>query len=109
MARPLRPRARRKGARAFGGYTDAEAAPEELQSLFDALGRAGVARGEAETLEAFARRLDEGAWRFAADTLREYAAYRYGGVGDGGAVQRALRECAARVVAAGAPRTQRAG
>ena len=70
------------------------------ERLSIALASAGVSRGDAETLEAFALRVAARSEPWAADVataVTSYAALRYGGVGDESAVTATLERVAARV------------
>lgn len=81
---------RREARRAAGQ------APPGLVRLFEALARRGLVRGEAEPIERFAARIEEkeGSAAEAAALLRRWAAFRYGGIGDGAGLARELDGCA---------------
>jgi hypothetical protein len=61
--------------------------PAFFSSLRDALERRGLARAPSEPLDAFARRLEAAGLAEAAALIDRYAALRYGGVGDRGALE----------------------
>lgn len=76
-----------------------------LAALDDALAKAGLPRGPGETLERYARRIDDSPLAARADiaaALRAYAALRYGSLGDEASVARAMNT-AARALRAAAP------
>ncbi len=68
-----------------------------LDALAAALAEAGVPRGEAETLERYARRVGDAGMDDAARALRAYAALRYGAVGDEAEVAREVMRAARAV------------
>ena len=72
-----------------------EKPPPSLSRLLDALASRGAVRPAWEPLERFAARLPEPELGAAADLLRRWAAFRYGGEGDGEALLRELDGCAA--------------
>lgn len=87
------PRKRREKVR-----TDrAERAEPRLAGLLAALARKGMRRGESEPIERFAGRLEEGGAREAAEVLRRWAAFRYGGIGVGEDIAREMEQCAERI------------
>ena len=67
---------------------DGEKPPPSLERLLDALARKGVHRPAWEPLERFAGRLSGEGMDGAADVVRRWAAFRYGGEGDGEALAR---------------------
>jgi transglutaminase-like putative cysteine protease len=67
---------------------EAEKPPPSLERLLEALARKGVARPAWEPLERFAGRLSAEGMNEAAEVVRRWAAFRYGGVGDGDALVR---------------------
>jgi hypothetical protein len=71
--------------------------PPDLARLFAALARHGLARPASEPLEQFAGRLEGAELAPAAEILRRWAAFRYGGEGDGEALAREMAACAARI------------
>jgi len=74
------------GRRPAGGRQERPVSdpPPHMEALLQHLTRVGQPRRAGESLEALARRLDNGpAWRTASELLRRYAALRYGGVGSG--------------------------
>ena len=58
-----------------------------FEDLASTLERRGLARGKSEPLERFARRLDESGLAEAARLVERYAALRYGGEGERGALE----------------------
>jgi transglutaminase-like putative cysteine protease len=76
-----------------------EKPPPSLVRLFEALARRGLARGDAEPIERFAERVAEkgGGEAEAAALLERWAAYRYGGLGDGEGLVRELEGCVERL------------
>jgi transglutaminase-like putative cysteine protease len=71
-----------------------EPPPPSLLALLDALAKQGMARAESEPIERFAARIaGEGAGEAAA-LLDRWAAFRYGGIGDGDAIGREMERCA---------------
>ncbi len=68
--------------------------PRALERLLDALARRGAVRPASEPLERFAARLGGPEMEAAAELLRRWAAYRYGGVGEGEVVLREMETCA---------------
>ncbi len=80
---------RRRGGRAERATRAAPAdAPALYRALERALARLGVRRPPHETLEELAERIDreQPERRPAADLVRRYSAFRYGGLGDPGAL-----------------------
>lgn len=83
--------AARRGGRGPGYLERVEAPLPWLQRLLEALAREGLERGGSEPLEALARRVEAArAGDPAAGLLRGYAALRYGGEGDEGALRAAV-------------------
>jgi hypothetical protein len=74
-----------------------ERPPPSLERLLDALAARGAVRPAWEPLERFAARLPAPELAPAADLLRRWAAFRYGGEGDGDALLRELSGCAERL------------
>lgn len=68
-----------------------EGPPAWLLPLLDPLAAAGLSRGAAEPIEAFSARLEAAAQGPAGDLLRRYAALRYGGQQDPGALAQEVR------------------
>jgi transglutaminase-like putative cysteine protease len=66
-----------------------------LERLLRALAARGVTRAPSEPLERLARRLHDVGMREPAELLVQYAALRYGGIGDERAIARAMERCAA--------------
>ena len=95
VVRQIRRLPRGRRARAAGERW--ERPPPSLARLFEALGRRGLVRGEAEPIERFAARVEGEGVDEAADVLRRWAAFRYGGIGDGQALAGEMEGCAARL------------
>lgn len=93
----LRQLRRPRGARERVARARAERPPPSLLRLFEVLRRRGVARGDAEPVERYALRVAEAGLDEAAALLRRWAAYRYGGIGDGEALAREMDGLAARL------------
>lgn len=85
IRRPARARAKEERARAAPP-------PPSLVALLEALRRIGTARAESEPIEQLAARVEDAE---VAAVLRRWAAYRYGGVGDGEALARDTTRLAA--------------
>lgn len=79
----------RRSGRKLAPTSTEDAVPRELAMLLEALARAGISWSPSQPLERLAASLAPSA---AAIALQSYAAYRYGGQGDWGAVAQALRQ-----------------
>lgn len=90
-------RRRRPAARRAAALAPEAPPPAELEALLAALARRRLARGMAEPLEGFARRLEAAGLGEAATAIDRYAALRYGGIGDPQDVLAALSATAARL------------
>ena len=76
------------GRRGRARQQEASMPPPSLTRLLEALARRCVARPAWEPLERFAARLSEQGMEGAAEVVRRWAAFRYGGVGDEEALAR---------------------
>ena len=90
-------RGRRPGDRARQDRRKRAEAPPGLVRLFEALARRGMVRSEAEPIERFAARVAEGQAAEAAELLQRWAAFRYGGIGEGEALVREIEGCAEKL------------
>ena len=72
-------------------------APRALTRLFEALARRGAVRPASEPIERFAARLTDPDLAPAVELLVRWAAFRYGGVGEGEGLMREMERCSARL------------
>jgi transglutaminase-like putative cysteine protease len=87
-------RLRRERRQALRGEDAAGAPLPYFGELLATLGEAGFSRAASEPLERFAERLRAANLGPVADVVLEYAAFRYGGIGDGESLARRVRAAA---------------
>jgi hypothetical protein len=90
-------RQRRAPKVAAGGRASFVRPPPSLARLLDALARRGATRPAWEPLERFADRLEDAPFEEAAEAIRKWAAWRYGGLGSGEAIAKEMEEAAERL------------